>query len=326
MLKNITKEQKYVSAEEIDEYVKCHGAIVYFAERFFKIQNPIDGELKNLVLRDFQKNTLKAFQENRFNILMSSRQTGEQLTLIIYFLHYIIYNNDKNIFLFETFKSDFLNTFITMYNNLQFKTKPIITKHTNNFISFENGTSIRISSLTKNAAVGLSIDLAYVNGLSDIDDARAKLFYRNLIPTIDSSNNSSIIITSLSSENEFFKDLFLNAEQNKNNFNPMKIHWSVIPERLCTYITLDPIRSSGSTITINYIYSELKTNFPEIKMYLINDVITAYTLDLEIRKFVLNFYGGLIPLKNWVNFSTWEDEMRKEIGDERFEREYNLKF
>jgi len=65
-----------MSATEIDEYVKCKMDIHHFAEKYCWVKGE-KGEPVQLRLRDYQKEILDNFFNNRFNILMASRQTGK---------------------------------------------------------------------------------------------------------------------------------------------------------------------------------------------------------------------------------------------------------
>jgi len=62
--------------EEIEEYIKCKLSVYYFAEKYCKIKLE-DGSVGQMKLRDYQKDIIKLYTENRFSILMASRQVGK---------------------------------------------------------------------------------------------------------------------------------------------------------------------------------------------------------------------------------------------------------
>lgn len=62
--------------EEQQEYVKCALDIHYFIEKYCKVKRE-DGSTGHIKLRDYQSDILDDFVENRFNILMASRQVGK---------------------------------------------------------------------------------------------------------------------------------------------------------------------------------------------------------------------------------------------------------
>jgi hypothetical protein len=64
----------------IKEIAKCRKNILHFASNYFYIVNVDEGRQK-IKLHKFQKRILKALMENRFNILLASRQIGKALAL-----------------------------------------------------------------------------------------------------------------------------------------------------------------------------------------------------------------------------------------------------
>lgn len=67
-----------MTKEEMEEYWKCAVDIHHFAEKYCKIKTE-DGSIKNISLRDYQKDILDLYDENRFSILCASRQIGKCL-------------------------------------------------------------------------------------------------------------------------------------------------------------------------------------------------------------------------------------------------------
>lgn len=62
--------------EMVDEMEKCKNSITYFAQNYFYIIEPDLGKML-IPLLPYQLRLLKAFEENRFNIVLSSRQSGK---------------------------------------------------------------------------------------------------------------------------------------------------------------------------------------------------------------------------------------------------------
>ena len=66
------------SPEEIEEIKKCKKDILYFAEKYCRVMT--DEGVTNIELRDYQKEILSSYQNNRFSILLSARQSGKCLS------------------------------------------------------------------------------------------------------------------------------------------------------------------------------------------------------------------------------------------------------
>ena len=65
-----------MTSEEQQEYIRCALDIHYFTEKYCKTKRE-DGSVGSITLRDYQKEILDNFVNNRFNILMASRQVGK---------------------------------------------------------------------------------------------------------------------------------------------------------------------------------------------------------------------------------------------------------
>lgn len=70
-----------MSPDEQQEYIRCAIDIHYFTEQYCKTKRE-DGSVGEIRLRDYQEEILDNFVQNRFNILMASRQVGKCNSLI----------------------------------------------------------------------------------------------------------------------------------------------------------------------------------------------------------------------------------------------------
>ena len=61
--------------EEIKELARCASDINYFAEKYAVVMT--DNGIQQVKLRDYQKDMLRNFQNERFNIVLASRQMGK---------------------------------------------------------------------------------------------------------------------------------------------------------------------------------------------------------------------------------------------------------
>lgn len=64
-----------MTKEEQDEYIKCAIDVTYFAKYCSVKQD--DGKYKPIRLRDYQYDIIKMYQNNKYSILLSSRQIGK---------------------------------------------------------------------------------------------------------------------------------------------------------------------------------------------------------------------------------------------------------
>lgn len=73
-IKRPNQKMKFTN-EQVQELIECTKDPIHFAENYYTIVTS-EGAQK-IKLYDYQKKLLKAFQDNRFNILLSSRQSGK---------------------------------------------------------------------------------------------------------------------------------------------------------------------------------------------------------------------------------------------------------
>lgn len=63
--------------EEIGEILRCKNDINYFANHYAYTMNPSTGSLNLITLRDYQEDLLNTINDNRFTIIVASRQCGK---------------------------------------------------------------------------------------------------------------------------------------------------------------------------------------------------------------------------------------------------------
>ena len=80
----------------VSELKKCDKNILYFAENYFYIISLDEGRQK-INLHLCQKRALRKMRDNRFFILLASRQIGKTTMMTIYALWIACFNQDQRI-------------------------------------------------------------------------------------------------------------------------------------------------------------------------------------------------------------------------------------
>jgi hypothetical protein len=92
----LRKNATFKWTPEMEEELKlCAKSVLHFAENHFYIITE-DGKQK-IKLYKYQKNLLKAFKSNRFNVILSSRQSGKTTTITIFALWLVCFQSDKRV-------------------------------------------------------------------------------------------------------------------------------------------------------------------------------------------------------------------------------------
>ena len=93
LLKPTNVPQQFTK-EEVKEYVKCRVDIVYFLKHYVKVIH-VDKGLIRFDLYDYQQDLINTFDNNRYVIVKSARQSGKSVTSLGYILHYVLFNQTK---------------------------------------------------------------------------------------------------------------------------------------------------------------------------------------------------------------------------------------
>lgn len=217
---------------EIEELARCANDIVYFAEKYAVVMT--DDGVKNVNLRDYQKRMLRNFQNERFNIVLASRQIGKTVTASIYNAWYLIFNIDKNTLILAN-KSDTTKEIIDktkiVVENLPFFMKPGIIKYDVMNVRCDNGCRLAGQSTTAKAGIGFTIHNLFLDEFAHIHPAIVDTFYENVYPTLSASKVSRITITSTPNGFNKFYQIYQAAERGDNEYQPMRIDWWEHPDR-----------------------------------------------------------------------------------------------
>lgn len=222
---------EYTDAE-ITEIAKCANDIVYFAEKYAVVMT--DEGIQQVKLREYQKDLLRDFQHNRFNIVLAARQMGKTVTASIFNAWYLTFNYDKTTLLLAN-KSDSTKEIIdkakVVIENLPFFLKPGIIKYDVMNVKADNGCRLVGQSTTAKSGIGFTIHNLYLDEFAHIHPTIVNSFYENVYPTLSASKISRINITSTPNGFNKFYEIYSDAEQGNNEYKATRIDWWQHPDR-----------------------------------------------------------------------------------------------
>ena len=212
--------------EEIAELAKCANDIVYFAEKYAVVMT--DEGIQQVKLREYQKELLHNFQNDRFNIVLASRQMGKTVTASIFNAWYLTFNYDKTTLLLAN-KSDSTKEIIdkakVVIENLPFFMKPGIIKYDVMNVRSDNGCRLVGQSTTAKSGIGFTIHNLYLDEFAHVHPTIVNSFYENVYPTLSASKVSRINITSTPNGFNKFYEIYAAAERGDNEYTPTRIDW-----------------------------------------------------------------------------------------------------
>ena len=212
------------------EYVKCAGDPVYFIKKYCVIQHPIKGKIP-FTLYNFQEKTIEDIIQHRFNIILKARQLGISSITAGYSLWMMTFHGDKNILVIAT-KQEVAKNIVTkvrvMHANLPSWIKQKCVEDNKLSLRYKNGSQIKAVASGEEAGRSEALSLLVLDEAAFIDK----------IETIWAAASQTLITggqcLALSTPNgvgNWFHKTWMDAEDGINDFNFIKLHWSLHPER-----------------------------------------------------------------------------------------------
>ena len=231
-LKKVNTPQEFTK-KQILEYQKCAKDPIYFMETYIRIVSLDDG-LVPFKMYEFQRHIVRTIHDNRFTICKLPRQSGKSTTTVSYLLHYALFNPNSNIAILANKSStarDILGRVQLAYENLpKWMQQGVINWNKGN-IELENKSVIVAAATSSSAIRGGSYNIIFLDEFAFVPANIAEQFFSAVYPTISSGQKTKMIIVSTPyGMNQFYK-LWTDAENNRNDYVPIEVHWSEVPGR-----------------------------------------------------------------------------------------------
>jgi len=219
--------------EELQEYQRCMDDPQYFVENYIMIVS-LDEGLVPFKLYDFQKEMIGTFHNNRFTICKLPRQSGKSTTIIAYLLHYVLFNPSVNVAILANKAAtarDLLGRLQLAYEHLPKWLQQGVMSWNKGSLELENGSKILASSTSASAVRGGSYNIIFLDEFAYVPSNVAEQFFSSVYPTISSGKTTKVVIVSTPHGMNMFYKLWVDAEEGRNTYIPIEVHWSEVPGR-----------------------------------------------------------------------------------------------
>ena len=219
--------------KELVEYQKCMENPQYFIENYVKIVS-LDEGLVPFKMYDFQKEMVGTFHSNRFTICKLPRQSGKSTVMISYLLHYALFNPSVNIAILANKAAtarDLLSRLQLAYEHLPKWLQQGVMSWNKGSLELENGSKILASSTSASAVRGGSYNIIFLDEFAYVPSNVAEQFFSSVYPTISSGKTTKVMIVSTPHGMNMFYKLWVDAEEGRNTYIPIEVHWSEVPGR-----------------------------------------------------------------------------------------------
>jgi hypothetical protein len=231
-LKKANVQQEWTK-EELQEYKRCMDDPQYFVENYIMIVS-LDHGLVPFKLYDFQKEMIGTFHNNRFTICKLPRQSGKSTTIIAYLLHYVLFNPSVNVAILANKAAtarDLLGRLQLAYEHLPKWLQQGVMSWNKGSLELENGSKILASSTSASAVRGGSYNIIFLDEFAYVPANVAEQFFSSVYPTISSGKTTKVMIVSTPHGMNMFYKLWVDAEEQRNEYVPIEVHWSEVPGR-----------------------------------------------------------------------------------------------
>ena len=188
---------------------------------------------------------MQDFIDNRFNIVLKSRQLGLSTLVSAYSVWMAIFQREKNILIIATklaVAQNFISKVKTMIKSLpKWLMLPEIIANNKQQIQFSHGSSIKAIPTSEDAGRSESLSLLIVDEAAFVRNFDT--IWTGIYPTISTGGRVILLSTPNGVGGQYYK-LYTEAEAGLNEFNPIKLPWTVHPE--CDQEWFDQVTSNMS--------------------------------------------------------------------------------
>ena len=212
------------------EYLKCAEDPIYFMKKYCQIQHPTRGRIP-FHLYKFQERSLESLSKFDYNIILKSRQLGISTLSAGYSLWLMLFHDDKNVLVIAT-KQEVAKNLVTkvreMHNYLPSWLKGNTTEDNKLSLRFSNGSQIKAVSSSKDAGRSEALSLLIIDEAAFVDSIDE--IWASSQQTL-ATGGKAIILSTPNGTGNFFHKTWMAAEEGRNKFNTIRLHWSMHPDR-----------------------------------------------------------------------------------------------
>jgi len=212
-----------------EEYKRCSQDPIHFMRKYCVIQHPTRGKML-FNLYPFQEKSLQDLKDNRYNIILKSRQLGISTLTAGYALWKMIFRSDFNVLVIAT-KQDVAKNLVTkvrvMNENLPNWLKGKTLEDNKLSLRYANGSQIKAISSKGDAGRSEALSLlifdeaAFIDKIDEIWTAAQQTL---------ATGGDCIALSTPNGVGNWFHRMWVDAEAG-GEFNTIKLHWTVHPDR-----------------------------------------------------------------------------------------------
>ena len=214
----------------IQEYAKCAKDPAYFMRKYCYIQHPQRGRIL-FNLYPFQDKVLHLFRDHQYLITLKSRQLGISTLAAGYSLWLMLFHKDKNVLALATTQATARNLVTKvqfMYDQLPSWLRLKAVEKNKLSLRLKNGSRISAKSSNSDAARSEAVSLLLIDEAAFIDNIDET--FASAQQTL-ATGGQCMALSTPNGIGNWFHQTWEKAETGENSFIPIRLPWTVHPER-----------------------------------------------------------------------------------------------
>ena len=212
------------------EYIKCAKDPAYFMKKYCYIQHPTRGRIL-FNLYPFQGKVLHLFKDHQYIITLKSRQLGISTLAAAYSLWLMLFHKDKNVLALATTQAtarNLVSKTMFMYDELPRWLKLPAKEKNKLSLRLKNGSKITAKSSNADAARSEAVSLLLIDEAAFIDNIEET--FTAAQQTL-ATGGQCMALSTPNGIGNWFHQTWEKAESKENSFLPIRLPWTVHPER-----------------------------------------------------------------------------------------------
>lgn len=213
--------EKYDVHRQQQEIIKCANSFAYFCHKYLKILHPVQG-LIPFILYKYQREVIRHYEKNRFNIISKFRQGGLTTVTLLWGMWRCMFQLDQQVMLLS--KTDREATDIGMIvdraiEHLPSWLAPQKSQKWNDHLKQFTDTGGNMKFYSPEAARGKAVtflildEAAFIDGMED--------HWKAMWPVL-STGGSCAVVSTVNGFGNWYHQTFVDAKEGRNKF------WNII--------------------------------------------------------------------------------------------------
>ena len=212
------------------EYLKCAKDPAYFMKKYCYIQHPTRGRIL-FALYPFQEKVLHLFRDNQYIVTLKSRQLGISTLAAAHSLWLMLFHKDKNVLALATTQAtarNLVSKTMFMYDQLPKWLRLNAVEKNKLSLRLKNGSKITAKSSNADAARSEAVSLLLIDEAAFIDNIEET--FTAAQQTL-ATGGQCMALSTPNGIGNWFHMTWEKAESGENSFLPIRLPWTVHPER-----------------------------------------------------------------------------------------------